>query len=35
MSAALQWMPWYVVDWLENRDVKKMDRVARSMYFDL
>lgn len=35
MAAQHPWMPWYVVDWLQDRDVKKMHRVARSMYFDL
>lgn len=28
-------MPLYVLDWLEDREVKKMKRAARSMYLDL
>jgi len=31
----LPWMPLHVVDWLSDRDVKKMHRVARSLYFDI
>lgn len=29
------WMPFFVHDWLNDRDVAKMDRAARSFYFDM
>jgi len=35
MAGLHPWMPFYVFDWLEDRDVKKMSRVARSFYFDM
>jgi hypothetical protein len=35
MAGAHPWMPWWVFDWLEDRAVKRMHRIARSMYFDL
>jgi hypothetical protein len=35
MTGKHPWMPWYAADWLNDRDVMAMHRIARSMYFDL
>lgn len=35
MAASHPWMPLYVTDWLEDRELKRMPRVARSLYFDM
>lgn len=35
MAITHPWMPFYVMDWLEDREIRKMSRIARSFYFDM